>query len=498
MCWKQNTFSYLMWLIYSCFSGAFLLMVTEPLGDSLLGGIPCGGLYLWLGIFLVVCAGVLGLHRRALKQKPAGRGDEASGSLGAATVAMVLLFLGLVLRALKISGNGEMAAYFESAKVVEGQDIPQVVHGISYLYLQLLRIVFLFLGNKFIIAVWTQVILQLAAALLLYVAVKKLSGSLAALLMLGFLMKSDYTVQGALTLSPQMLFLLIFALGLVFLSGCQKGKVKPAPYLWVGIWCGLASYLDIGGLLLAALLFVTALGEREEKPAAKEKCFAVVSGLMGMSMGLFGAFALDAFLSHRPFTGIMRAWWELYRPQEFNFSMAWEASQSGWLGLLLAVLLMTGIFSFWHDRSHDRRGGWILAACAAGAGSCFGMFTEEAPAALYLLLFLTILAGIGMRDIVRCPGVAPEAVKKEGEESGMMVSTAVQADPEKSNIEKNAFEESVSEKAAPENKAAPRYIENPLPLPKPHVKKVMGYALELTEEQYDFDYSVSDNDDFDI
>lgn len=41
-------------------------------------------------------------------------------------------------------------------------------------------------------------------------------------------------------------------------------------------------------------------------------------------------------------------------------------------------------------------------------------------------------------------------------------------------------------------------IENVLPLPKPHVKKSIGYAFEPGEKYMKFDYEISDDDDFDI
>ncbi len=55
-------------------------------------------------------------------------------------------------------------------------------------------------------------------------------------------------------------------------------------------------------------------------------------------------------------------------------------------------------------------------------------------------------------------------------------------------------------KQNPEEKAAEKknYIENPLPLPKKHVPKTMGYQTEPAPERMDFDIDISDFDDFDI
>ena len=42
-----------------------------------------------------------------------------------------------------------------------------------------------------------------------------------------------------------------------------------------------------------------------------------------------------------------------------------------------------------------------------------------------------------------------------------------------------------------------QFIENPLPLPKKHVPKVLDYKLK-SDDDGDFDYPVADDDDFDL
>ncbi len=43
-----------------------------------------------------------------------------------------------------------------------------------------------------------------------------------------------------------------------------------------------------------------------------------------------------------------------------------------------------------------------------------------------------------------------------------------------------------------------RFIENPLPLPKKHVKREMDYEYPVPEEDMKFDIEVDETDDFDI
>ena len=46
--------------------------------------------------------------------------------------------------------------------------------------------------------------------------------------------------------------------------------------------------------------------------------------------------------------------------------------------------------------------------------------------------------------------------------------------------------------------AKTNYIENPLPLPKKHVKKDMDYQYDVAQEDMKYDVEVSENDDYDL
>ena len=59
--------------------------------------------------------------------------------------------------------------------------------------------------------------------------------------------------------------------------------------------------------------------------------------------------------------------------------------------------------------------------------------------------------------------------------------------------------ESLTGEKAPEKKQPKKvqYIENPLPLPKKHIKHVMDYSLKEMPDEDDFDLDIGDEDDFD-
>ena len=72
------------------------------------------------------------------------------------------------------------------------------------------------------------------------------------------------------------------------------------------------------------------------------------------------------------------------------------------------------------------------------------------------------------------------------------------------NLDEPSAELLTEEKAEREQETAvttepekPRFIENPLPLPKKHQKRTLSYRVEVGEGKDDFDISVDEDDDFD-
>ena len=66
-------------------------------------------------------------------------------------------------------------------------------------------------------------------------------------------------------------------------------------------------------------------------------------------------------------------------------------------------------------------------------------------------------------------------------------------------VKEPGTEETVQpEQEEPEKLEKPRFIKNPLPLPKKHVHKEMDYQYPVEEKDMKFDVEVDDNDDFDV
>ncbi len=484
MRWKKNAFSYLSWVIYAVAVEVGMVCLADAICDAkgvkiYFGTIACV-LYMVLagiGVFLV---------HRALERRER---TLATKNVVEAALTVMLLAAGLVLRIQAISTATESAAYYELASVTSGQEIPQIVHGAVYFYVQLLHGIFYFLGNKFIVAIWTQILLQFVAVLLLYFAVRRMAGSIAAVVMLAFCMLPSYMVRGAVDLSPEMLYLVLWC-GILFWISLENNRDwKLWEFVPIGVIIAVAGYLDIAGFFLLGFA-VAVIFACSSETATRKRLLAALVCLAGAGMGLVGSVAVDALASGKQFGNVMQAWLKLYQPLSFELPLSMEASESGVVGyLVLLCVLSLGIYAFWRNRKTDALKAWILVAVIMALAACFRILTVEMPVNRYLYLLLSILAGVAIEECV-VPCRVNGAAKRE-------LAEIIKLDEPSAELLTEEKEAEKAETVETTESGKPRFIENPLPLPKKHQKRTISYRVEVGEGKDDFDISVDEDDDFD-
>lgn len=522
MSWKKNVCSYLLWLIYAIAVSVGVIGIFGAGFGSLEFPeeycFPVAGVY-----SLVAGLLVLFLHKQAVKRKCSESETGMVWLIVEGILLVALLAVGIALRAGQmqyVSGTEADMVYFEAAKVAEGNGIPQVVHGATYIYLELLHLVFLLFGNKLLAAVWLQVVMQCLAGIFLYFAVRRLAGKVPALVMLGFLMLSPYTQSEAMSLSPEGLYLVIFSLVLWIIACILKKNNYRIPFLYIfeGILIGVCFYFDISGTLL--LVFAAGIFTVErDKPVNlwNKRGIVFLLNIIGTILGWFAAILLDALVCGKEILGVMTAWLQLYQPAEFKIpTEAYTVQNSSYVMLINAIVLYAflvfGVFSFWCRRKQERQGIWIAMAIALMALQCFQILTPELMGVTYLYLCFAVLAGIGVADIYAVsPKAQPVEFLDEDLEPGAYFKCEepvenVETAEKVEIVEKVEAEEKVetAEKLDTAEKVEPtveppkvRFLENPLPLPKKHEAKVMDYRITDVADA-DFDFEVADDDDFDI
>lgn len=502
MSWRKNAFGYLMWFLYTAMTGIAL---------AGLGGVLCGRAGVqtyWAVLFAVLVLAVTGgaswlLHRLGAVFCSWTEKSPKGIVVLECVLAAGLLVLGGLLRIWGIEGAGGGDEYYETARVVSQGRIPQFVHGAVYFYLQLLHGAFRLLGNQYIAGIWLQIVLQMAGSLGLFLVVRKHSGAVAALVTLAFCMCGPYMTDSALVLSPEIFyFVLMVAAAAVTVFVCRSG-MSPVWFLFIGILTAFCFYLDVtGGLLLVTALFLVFCNRKEESTSGK-KWAAVLLCLIGAVLGMLLCIFTDAFLSGKTFQGVVKAWLLLYRPEGFALPASAGGADSWAESFLLLTGMAFGVFSFWYNRQEERISlltGLILSAVLA---SCCGILTEEMPGfyAIYLLLALSAGQGLGQCFPGRVSfaedgeaGAEEVPAGSRGEE-GADTLEILELDGEETGMQQEEKAEKPNQEGG---KKAVQYLENPLPLPKKHVKRVMDYPLQSEEKEDDFDYPIAEDDDFDI
>lgn len=530
MIWKKNAVSCLMWAVYLFMVGTAMVFTCRAVCDSL-GMAQYFEFVIPAAYLLLTGVLVFGLHQMAVKLD-VGAGRAGKGLVWLERFLVLALFAaGIFLRLAQLQPEGlaqaEEPVYLELAFIsAEGQEIPQFAHGAVYLYVCLLRLCFILLGNKAAVAVWLQVALQLSGVLLLHMAVRKMAGRIPAVVMVSFFMLSPYMVKKSLVPSPEMLYLLLFSLVLYFISQGVRFVPKWGFWLVAGVMSAVLCYLDVAGFLLLPLIFGVVVMRRRE---AKRKILQGFSGsLAGFLLGAVGCILADMAGNGKPVSEIIRAWMELYRWSDLQLFIKISGFDVMWLIVLILCFMTWGVFSFWCSRGVERFTVWIFCLGMAVLLQLSGMFTEEMNGFCYIFFFSIILAGLGIREsmavypaekgsdkrneketaadndkaddleIITVAGIGKTEVRKaEGAETGKMPEAESVETGENMEKEAKIDEHGVGAEEQPEKERKVEFLENPLPLPKKHEKRVMDYRLDSDKNLGGYDVYVAEDDDFD-
>ena len=162
---------------------------------------------------------------------------------------------------------------------------------------------------------------------------------------------------------------------------------------------------------------------------------------------------------------------------------------------------------------------WILL-CIAAAPTPLAVFGVQ-PFGLLSMYLWGVLAGLGLQNCIfggqarlmqtmieeinQAAGEI-EAVEEAGpaqENESVKEADHIQEGGKRDKAEEIEVldltkEETPEEQQAEEPVKKPRYIKNPLPLPKKHVRRQMDYQYTVDDKDMNYDVEVGDDDDFDL
>ncbi len=474
---KKNNISYFAWLVLLFFTGAscsfFGLVLAQRSNMNVL--LIAGGL---VTLFFVVVFGLYLLIGRFMERKEKKYNILKLLSLSNKfewIFIVSILALGFIIRVFMLENAGEEAAFYEVCKITEdgGLSIKPVL-GSVYIYCLLLHGLFYIVGNNWIAGIWLQIILQMLGVFVITLGLRKIIDKVPSYIVLMFIVFSPESIKSSITYSPQILYFCIFSIILYSLADYIKRSQEleeTKSFMWLytilnGVLIGLCIYLDISGLVLLFLWSILPMIKRNEY--TNIWLFRMLLGIFVAILSLILILYIDALVSNSTLANILNAWAILYGSIGFDLNLLVNRLSADFI--LLIILSCIGCFSFWRRANTERFTPFILMAVGMGVLVFSGITTENMNGINLLYILLSILASVSVTELFCTEDLVRIRVDECKE------TKVVDADKSK-KIE---------------------FIENPLPVPKKHVRKTMDYAFIPEESQMKYDIHVSENDDFDL
>jgi uncharacterized membrane protein YphA (DoxX/SURF4 family) len=432
--------------------------------------------------------------------------------------------------------------YYDMAVVRAGGQLTSLTHGAGYLYVCLVSAVCSFLGNKLISAMYLQLVIQLVSIVIAYLAVRKAAGRLPACIVMLYLSFSNTYISEIGKISPDSLVFLLYLLGVLIMvsyvkdycDNCLARSELICGALFVGIVTGILVSLDMKMVILFVYLVGLFTGKKkigeEEYDHHKviDLVIALIVTLVSCTAALCAAFGITAWNRHISFEQAAANWFSFYLTKS-QVSLYYNMTQLNRDLPMLTVVLMAAsflIFEFFRKGKEQNFMLWILAGLAIAPVPM--MELGVLPYAMISVFQWCVLAGLGVQNCVFGNQAETMQAKIEAinaaaepiaEKQAPAVTETEVLQPQKETMQAkieaiNAAAEPIAEKPIPaaaetEKIQTPEepqpqtaepihYIENPLPLPKKHVKKEMDYQYSVAEADMKYDVEVDDADDYDI
>lgn len=493
MVYRKTWFDYVLWAVYA----GLCVMLLAYVGNHIYA-FYVGASYAKLGTFLpfpiLLClySGIR-LASQAVRRKIHFSAHTAA--MAESLAVSVSFVFGLILRLKEgfvMASVPQPGEYYEMAVVRAGEESPALAHGMSDLFVRCLRVVFSFLGNSMMAAMLLQIFLQMLALLFAYLAVRKAAGRFAsctALLLLAF---SDVFIRKICVIDPECLLLAVLLAGLCQVLAFVKTALKGAGglgslpgALLLGIVLGFLCYLECGMAILFLFLAGLFTGKMSAEGGRKRLVGSLFLVLAGSAAGFLCAIGMDASFSGVSFYRGLMSWLAPY------LHVGMGARTFSVIGMAYPFFAVLFLFSSFLGFEFIRGGReqdfslWLLP-CILVSPVFFMDFSIVGFGGV-TLFFWSVMAALGLKNAV-FGGQAETLLEKIEEINAAAgpIPAAVTAGP------------MVSGAVASASGKKPRFLENPLPLPKKHVKREMDYDYEVAEADMHYQVDVAEGDDFDL
>lgn len=517
MTYKKTWISCLLWAVFTCITGVLLADYIISLWIQEIDASVGAGTVAFIAFVFALVVGACFLLRELYhKAENRHKADARSINIFENLVFLAVFAAGAYYRidlCLHHSvGMITETPYFELAAVTAGKTSVTMIKSMADLYTVCLSFTLSFLGNKLIAGVWLQILLQMLTILTGFFAIRRMVGKVPAYAVLFFLSFSSVYTEQIFMMTPEVLSIFLFLLALLIIGSYVTnysfdaygvGKLILFTLL-CGCMIGVLAYLDALFLTLlvipAGLPWVICEEKEDIVPSKVLPLFLFVLVVSAAGLILMGLFMFKAYVLESSIAASAQSWiasyahLPVYTPYVTGFSVI-EC-------FILAFGAAFLIISFWFRPKVQNTTPWIVFMLLFGPPH---MMSDASGYRIYALFIWSVLAGIGLQQCFVPKKNTVSAVKTEPVEaqttqnaasSEAEAATPPQMEPEV--IAEMMPDKETKEQPIQEEAVKPRFIENPLPLPKKHEKRTLDYQYEVDDAKLEFDIEIAENDDFDV
>lgn len=512
---KRNYMAYSLWFIYSivivsflCFT-IFRLSIDFEFNKAASAGITAGAVLICFFIYFMVSKVVPKNQIRVPK--------ALRVLLPVVSVIWIVAIraIYIIQSAIHLTGN---VALYENALVTQG-GYKYFSYGESFasgILSDIIHFFAIYLGNREEAAVMAILVISVLTMILLYVAVRKIAGDVAAFLGVTLFFGIMPTVEKLSYVSEIHVNFLLFALLLflftLFLKGIINEKCK--------VFCIIASCIDVvmAGVLfyeewlmivlLAIFIFIVMIKGDNSKFGKRE--FLILTPVLFAAGFLIAAFIVCVVNSMGFVDAIYCKWEELTSLITFIPERLYVSDYAIFIGV---ALLLSLIWVVWFFRCEKKAQPVYIAFVSLllfAALYVMGIMGPEYE--MLFVFFIMLVLGfcfneplyiVTITDEEEEDAVVTEEVIMGDNKIDNTVNTGVITGQDEELQGQPLPAQPLSEQPLPAQplSAQPlpgQPLHNPLKGPKKHVKKELNYAVEVPEDLMKFDIEITENDDYDI
>lgn len=469
----RKSFLYnIIWIVYSVIAIGFSALVFTK-AANMLGKDEGLGLLMLLPVLVLMNLGVffsakLRIGMQASKLAAQDNNSRLWPVVFKLVIPAILIVCGILLRA----GSYRSAAfsfgnYYELVRI-DGNKLYMPIHAATGIYYGFLRGVLYLFGNHPDTLIVFQIVTQLIAGILLYIAAYRIAGRLQAGILLAFLMLSPYSIRLCFELSPIFIYLIFVAITFIVISFCTKNNLYSIIIAAVaGMFAGELIMMDISGLIfIPGILILFFIGKKTIDSKNKiselqDKVVLLISFYSFMIVGIVFITICYLISTGNTFSAIISDTFSQYKTAIFSLNSLRDNIDLS-TGIIVSILLLMGILGGFRRIDFNVGAVFViilgLLIFLCGTGMIDGNMHGE-----YLIfIMLCVLAGEAIYDVTfaKLPYVADSAKAENEEELKHTVHRIVE------EVE---------------------MLDNPLPVPEKKKKKKLEY-----------DYYVPDEADYDL